>query len=122
MFPNGVGVHAGRYAPRDGADAARATGARETGGPGDAPQSAVAARADALGERPDQTATFHFPESPGRLMPPFKPYASAAQERFFHTDTAKAKGISAEDVQGKDQVSKGRALPKKVSRSPMGKR
>lgn len=53
-------------------------------------------------------------------MPPFKPYASDAQRRFFHTDTAKAKGISAEDVHGKDQVSKGRSLPKKVgaSRSP----
>ncbi len=47
-------------------------------------------------------------------MPPFTPYASDAQRRFFHTDTAKAKGIKAADVAGKDQVSKGRALPKKV--------
>jgi hypothetical protein len=47
-------------------------------------------------------------------MPPFKPYVSDAQRRFFHTDTAKAKGISTEDVAGKDQASKGRALPKKV--------
>ena len=47
-------------------------------------------------------------------MPPFTPYASDAQRRFFHTDTAKAKGIKAEDVVGKDQASKGRALPKKI--------
>ncbi len=46
-------------------------------------------------------------------MPPFTPYASQAQQRFFHTDTAKAKGISAEDVAGKDATSKGMALPKK---------
>jgi hypothetical protein len=39
-------------------------------------------------------------------MPPFTPYASQAQQRFFHTDTAKAKGISAEDVAGKDATSK----------------
>jgi hypothetical protein len=51
-------------------------------------------------------------------MPPFTAYKSDAQRRFFHTDTAKAKGISAEDVAGKDKVSKGRSLPKKVSRSP----
>ena len=50
-------------------------------------------------------------------MPPFKPYASDQQRKFFHTDTAKAKGISAEDVAGKDQVSKGRSLPKRVSGS-----
>ena len=50
-------------------------------------------------------------------MPPFKPYVSDAQRRFFHTDTAKAKGIKAEDVAGKDQSSKGLALPKKVGRS-----
>jgi hypothetical protein len=50
-------------------------------------------------------------------MPPFKPYASDAQRRFFHTGTAKAKGISAADVAGKDAVSKGRTLPKKVSGS-----
>ena len=48
-------------------------------------------------------------------MPPFTPYKSDAQRKFFHTDTAKAKGISAQDVAGKDQVSKGRALPKKLS-------
>jgi len=47
-------------------------------------------------------------------MPPFTPYASDAQRRFFHTDTAKAKGIKAEDVTGKDQASKGMALPKKL--------
>jgi hypothetical protein len=49
-------------------------------------------------------------------VPPFTPYASDAQRRFFHTDTAAAKGISAEDVEGKDQVSKGRKLPKKLGK------
>jgi hypothetical protein len=48
-------------------------------------------------------------------MPPFTPYASDAQRRFFHTDTARAKGIKAEDVAGKDQVSKGRKLVKRVA-------
>jgi len=57
-------------------------------------------------------------ERSGVRMPPFTAYKSDAQRRFFHTDTAKAKGISAEDVAGKDKVSKGRSLPKKVSRSP----
>jgi hypothetical protein len=52
-------------------------------------------------------------------MPPYTPYASDQQRKFFHTDTARAKGIKAEDVAGKDQVSKGRALPKRVSRSPV---
>lgn len=47
-------------------------------------------------------------------MPPFKPYVSDAQRRFFHTDTARAKGISAEDVAGKDKASKGRSLPKRI--------
>jgi hypothetical protein len=55
-------------------------------------------------------------------MPPFKPYASDAQRKFMHTDTARAKGISAEDVAGKDKVSKGLALPKRVARSPMRSR
>lgn len=44
-------------------------------------------------------------------MPPFKPYKSDAQRRFFHTDTAKRAGISAEDVKGKDKSSKGKHLP-----------
>ena len=41
------------------------------------------------------------------------PYASLAQERFFHTDTAKKKGISASTVKEFDQASKGMKLPKK---------
>jgi hypothetical protein len=52
-------------------------------------------------------------------MPPYTPYASDAQRRFFHTDTAKAKGIKAEDIAGKDQVSKGRAFPKKITTRSM---
>jgi hypothetical protein len=50
-------------------------------------------------------------------MPPYTPYASDAQRKFMHTDTAAAKGISAADVAGKDAVSKGRVLPKRVSAS-----
>jgi hypothetical protein len=50
-------------------------------------------------------------------MPPFTPYKSSAQQRFFHTDTAAAKGISPEDVAGKDAISKGRKLPKKLGKA-----
>ena len=42
------------------------------------------------------------------------PYKSLAQERFFHTDTAKKKGISESTVKEFDQASKGMKLPKKV--------
>jgi hypothetical protein len=50
-------------------------------------------------------------------MPPFTPYASDQQRKFFHTDTAAAKGIKPADVAGKDAVSKGRVLPRRVSAS-----
>lgn len=43
------------------------------------------------------------------------PYASDAQRRFFHTDTAARKGISAKTVQEYDSASKGMKLPKKLS-------
>lgn len=39
------------------------------------------------------------------------PYKSDAQRRFFHTDTAKSKGISAATVQEFDSASKGMKLP-----------
>ena len=44
------------------------------------------------------------------------PYDSLAQERFFHTDTAKKKGITASTVKEFDQASKGKKLPAKVSK------
>lgn len=42
------------------------------------------------------------------------PYKSIAQERFFHTDTAKKKGITPATVNEFDQASKGMKLPKKI--------
>lgn len=42
------------------------------------------------------------------------PYASEAQRRFFHTDTAKKHGITAADVKEWDKASKGMRLPKRV--------
>ena len=42
------------------------------------------------------------------------PYKSLKQERFFHTATAKAKGISPATVKEFDQASKGLKLPKKA--------
>lgn len=49
------------------------------------------------------------------------PYKSLAQERFFHTATARKKGISAATVQEFDQASKGKKLPKRVPK-PKAKR
>lgn len=42
------------------------------------------------------------------------PYKSVKQERFFHTATARKKGISAATVAEFDAASKGLRLPKKV--------
>lgn len=39
------------------------------------------------------------------------PYKSLKQERFFHTDTAKKKGIKQDTVDEFDQASKGMKLP-----------
>jgi len=39
------------------------------------------------------------------------PYKSQKQERFFHTDTAKKKGIKSSTVNEFDQASKGMKLP-----------
>lgn len=41
------------------------------------------------------------------------PYKSDAQRRFFHTDTAKKKGITDKEVNEFDQASKGMKLPEK---------
>lgn len=41
------------------------------------------------------------------------PYKSQAQERLFHTKTAKSKGITAKTVKEFDTASKGKKLPKK---------
>lgn len=40
------------------------------------------------------------------------PYVSDKQRKFFHTDTAKAKGISKATVDEFDQASKGLKLPR----------
>lgn len=42
------------------------------------------------------------------------PYKSDAQRRFFHTDTAKKKGITPEQVAEFDEASKGMKLPEKA--------
>jgi len=39
------------------------------------------------------------------------PYKSDAQRKFFHTDTAKKKGITAATVKEFDSASKGMKLP-----------
>lgn len=44
------------------------------------------------------------------------PYKSDAQRRFFHTDTARKQGISAKTVNEFDQASKGKSLPKRLSK------
>ena len=44
------------------------------------------------------------------------PYASDAQRRFFHTDTARRKGISASTVAEFDSASKGKKLPDYIKR------
>lgn len=51
-------------------------------------------------------------------MLPFKPYASQAQERLFNSKM-KPSGISEEDVEGKNKVSKGKSLPSKIGGSIM---
>lgn len=40
------------------------------------------------------------------------PYTSERQRRFFHTETARAKGITPEMVAEYDAATKGRTLPK----------
>lgn len=42
------------------------------------------------------------------------PYKSDAQRRFFHTDTARRKGISAATVKEFDQASRHKALPERA--------
>lgn len=46
------------------------------------------------------------------------PYKSLAQERFFHTDTAKKKGITGKQVKEFDEASKGIKLKKKANKGP----
>ena len=43
------------------------------------------------------------------------PYVSDKQRKFFHTNTAKGKGITAKVVKEFDQASKGMDLPEKAS-------
>ncbi len=42
------------------------------------------------------------------------PYKSKKQEAFFHTDTARKKGISEATVEEFDKASKGLKLPKQA--------
>ena len=44
------------------------------------------------------------------------PYKSDAQRKFFHTATARKKGITAAVVQEFDDASRGKKLPKRVGR------
>ena len=41
------------------------------------------------------------------------PYVSDSQRRFFHTDTAREKGISSKTVAEFDRASKGKRLPER---------
>jgi hypothetical protein len=47
------------------------------------------------------------------------PYKSKAQERFFHTDTAKKAGITSADVKEWDKASKGKKLPERKKKKKM---
>lgn len=44
------------------------------------------------------------------------PYVSDQQRKFFHTDTARRKGISAKTVEEFDNASRGKKLPHKVNK------
>ncbi len=47
------------------------------------------------------------------------PYSSNAQRKFFHTQTAKDKGISPAVVNEFDQASKGMKLPEHAKKYPV---
>ena len=49
------------------------------------------------------------------------PYKSDAQRRFFHTATARSKGITSKDVAEFDRASKGRDLPERVTKRKVSK-
>lgn len=44
------------------------------------------------------------------------PYASDAQRKFFHTDTAKKAGITKKEVAEYDAASKGKKLPEHAAK------
>src|ERR1019366_8348667 len=48
------------------------------------------------------------------------PYSSDAQRKFFHTDTAKAAGITGDEVKEFDKASKGKELPEHVKKMADG--
>jgi hypothetical protein len=54
-------------------------------------------------------------------MPPFKPYASKKQERWAHSQSGFA-ALGFTDVKGKDQASKGKALPERSAKARKGRR
>ena len=45
------------------------------------------------------------------------PYKSDAQRAFFHTDTARRKGIDAKTVAEFDEASKGKKLPARAAKA-----
>lgn len=49
------------------------------------------------------------------------PYKSDKQRKFFHTQTAKKQGITADMVKEYDQASKGKKLPERVNNHPIAK-
>lgn len=48
------------------------------------------------------------------------PYRSKAQQRFFHTATARRKGISSKTVKEFDAASKGKKLPARAKKRRRG--
>lgn len=48
------------------------------------------------------------------------PYKSDAQRKFFHTDTAKEKGITPKMVKEYDKASRGKKLPKQAKKGRKG--
>ena len=50
------------------------------------------------------------------------PYKSEAQRKFFHTETARKKGITPQMVSEYDDASRGETLPKKVKKPSESKR
>lgn len=45
------------------------------------------------------------------------PYASKAQQRFFHTDTARKKGITSAIVSEFDKATKGKSIPERKGKT-----
>jgi len=50
------------------------------------------------------------------------PYKSDAMRKYFHTKTAKRKGITSAMVKEYDEASRGKELPEKAKKRKMSKR